>query len=73
MLTIQTAIQAKILLAVFLFIVSGGALETNYCVNSAMSLVLGYRMNCISPCALGHPVEGEWIAVFWKAFYLDRL
>ena len=73
MLTIQTAIQAEILLAVFLFIVGGGALETNYRVNSAVSLVIWYGMNRISPRAPGNPVEGERITVFWKAFCLDRL
>ena len=73
MLTIQTAIQAEILLAVFLFIVGGRALETNYRVNSAVSLALGYGMNHIRPCALGDPSEGERIAVFWKAFCLDQL
>ena len=73
MLTIQTAIQAEILLAVFLFIVGGGALETNYRVNSAVSLVIWYGMNHIRPRVPGDPSEGEQIAVFWKAFCLDQL
>ena len=73
MLTIQTAIQAEILLAVFLFIVGGGVLETNYRVSSAVSLALGYGMNRITPRSPGDPTEGERIAVFWKVFCLDRL
>ena len=73
MLKIQIVIQAEILLAVFLFTVGGGALEINHRVNSAVSLVLGYRMNCIRPRAPGDPSEGERIAIFWKAFCLDRL
>ena len=55
---IQTAIQAEILLAVFLFIVGGGALETNYRISSAVSLALGYGMNHITPRSPGDPTEG---------------
>ena len=69
----STAIQAEILLAVFLFIVGGGALETNYRISSAVSLALGYGMNRITPRSPGDPTEGERIAVFWKMFCLDRL
>ena len=67
------AVQAEILLAIYLFAIGGRTIEADYHVSAAVRLALGFGMNRITMNPNAEPIEeGERISVFWEVFCLDK-